>query len=167
MFLASACSGLCAIYWSQVLGGEWRCSWSSADRQLHLSEQQFNCLLIASYVRDLTGYVNRHAWLLQILSFSDCEWTSAICVLVWPRDNILLYIDLGQHCFGTLGNGLLPDGIKPRPEQYWPIISEDMCHPPETNLTDILKIHYVILKIAKFMVTVAPPMCQWLNINGQ
>ena len=31
-FLASSCSCLCAIYWSQVLNGEWRCSWSSADR---------------------------------------------------------------------------------------------------------------------------------------
>ena len=25
--------GLCAIYWSQVLSGAWRCSWSSADRR--------------------------------------------------------------------------------------------------------------------------------------
>ena len=33
MFLISACSCLCAIYWSQVLNGEWRCSWSSADRR--------------------------------------------------------------------------------------------------------------------------------------
>ena len=33
MFLVSTCSCLCAIYWSQVLSGEWRCSWSSADRR--------------------------------------------------------------------------------------------------------------------------------------
>ena len=33
MFLVSACSCLCAIYWSQVFSGEWRCSWSSADRR--------------------------------------------------------------------------------------------------------------------------------------
>ena len=32
MFLVSACGCLCAIYWSQVLSWEWRCSWSSADR---------------------------------------------------------------------------------------------------------------------------------------
>ena len=31
--------------WSQVLSGEWRCSWSSADRQLHLSDQPFICQL--------------------------------------------------------------------------------------------------------------------------
>ena len=33
MFLVLACSCLCAIYWNQVLSGEWRCSWSSADRR--------------------------------------------------------------------------------------------------------------------------------------
>ena len=33
MFLVSACSCLYAIYWSQMVGGEWRCSWSSADRR--------------------------------------------------------------------------------------------------------------------------------------
>ena len=30
LFVVSICSCLCAIYWSQVLSGEWRCSWSSA-----------------------------------------------------------------------------------------------------------------------------------------
>ena len=33
MFLISPCSCLCTIYWSHVLSGEWRCSWSSADRR--------------------------------------------------------------------------------------------------------------------------------------
>ena len=33
MFLVSSCSGLCAIYWSQLLSGESRCSWSSANRR--------------------------------------------------------------------------------------------------------------------------------------
>ena len=33
MFLVSASSCLCAIYWSLVLSGEWRYSWSSADRR--------------------------------------------------------------------------------------------------------------------------------------
>ena len=57
ILLESACSGLCATYWSQVLSGEWRCSWSSADRQCS------NCIWLinnwiaykgASYIRDLT-----------------------------------------------------------------------------------------------------------------
>ena len=33
MFLVLACSYLCTICWNQALSGEWRCSWSSADRQ--------------------------------------------------------------------------------------------------------------------------------------
>ena len=33
MFLDSACSCLRTIHWSQVFNGEWRCSWSSADRR--------------------------------------------------------------------------------------------------------------------------------------
>ena len=33
MFLILSCSCLCPIHWSQVLSREWRCSWSSADRQ--------------------------------------------------------------------------------------------------------------------------------------
>ena len=38
MFLVSSCSCLCPIHWSQVLSGEWRCSWSSADRRWTTSE---------------------------------------------------------------------------------------------------------------------------------
>ena len=33
MFLVPSCSCLCPIHWTQVLSREWRCSWSSADRQ--------------------------------------------------------------------------------------------------------------------------------------
>ena len=33
MILVSSCSCLCLIQWSQLLSREWRCSWSSADRQ--------------------------------------------------------------------------------------------------------------------------------------
>ena len=38
MLLVSACSCLCAIYWSQVLSREWR--WCCSN--LYLSDQQFN-----------------------------------------------------------------------------------------------------------------------------
>ena len=44
MFLVSACSCLCAIYWSQVLSGEWRCSWSSAGDAPTISEWPTNWL---------------------------------------------------------------------------------------------------------------------------
>ena len=33
MILVLSCSWLCPLHWSQVLSREWRCSWSSADRQ--------------------------------------------------------------------------------------------------------------------------------------
>ena len=57
MFLVSACSCLCAIYWSQVFSGEWRCSWSSADRRCSNYIWVINNLIAywnASYIRDLT-----------------------------------------------------------------------------------------------------------------
>ena len=55
--LVSSCSCLCPIYWSQVLSGEWRCSWRSADRRC-LNYiwviNNFIAYLGASYIRDLT-----------------------------------------------------------------------------------------------------------------
>ena len=57
MFLTFVCGWLCAIYWSQVLSGEWRCNWNSADRRCS------NCIWVinnsiayksAAYIRDLT-----------------------------------------------------------------------------------------------------------------
>ena len=33
MLLVSSSSCLCPVHWSPVLGREWRCSWSSADRR--------------------------------------------------------------------------------------------------------------------------------------
>ena len=33
MFLASSCSCLYKIYWSQLFSSEWRCSWNSANRR--------------------------------------------------------------------------------------------------------------------------------------
>ena len=56
MSLISSCSWICPIHSSQVLSQEWRCSWSSADRQLlqlHLSDQQFY-RQGAPYIRGLT-----------------------------------------------------------------------------------------------------------------
>ena len=57
MFLDSACICLHTIYWSQVFSGEWRCSWSSADRRCSNyiwvinNVMAFSC---ASYIRVLT-----------------------------------------------------------------------------------------------------------------
>ena len=38
LFLVLSCSCLCPIHWSQVVGQEWRCSWSSAERWFSNSE---------------------------------------------------------------------------------------------------------------------------------
>ena len=57
MFLIFACSCLCAIYWRQVLSGEWRCSWSSTDRRCSNYIWVINNSIAyysASYIRDLT-----------------------------------------------------------------------------------------------------------------
>ena len=55
MFLISSCSCLCAIYWSQVLSQEWRCSWSSADRQCSNYIWVINNFIAygASYIKEL------------------------------------------------------------------------------------------------------------------
>ena len=57
MLLESACSCLRATYWSQVLSGEWRRSWSSADRRCSnyiWLINNLNAYKGASYIRDLT-----------------------------------------------------------------------------------------------------------------
>ena len=57
MFLVSALSCLCAIYWNQVLSGEGRCSWSSAGRGCPNYIWVINNLIAyqsANYIRDLT-----------------------------------------------------------------------------------------------------------------
>ena len=66
MLLDSACSCLCATYWSQVLSGEWRCSWSSADRRCSNYIWVINNLIAykgAAYIRDLTVI----SWCIDIL----------------------------------------------------------------------------------------------------
>ena len=59
MFLVSACSCLCAIYWSQLLSRELICSWSNADRWCSNCIWMTNNLIAywsAAYIRDLTAY---------------------------------------------------------------------------------------------------------------
>ena len=88
MFLVSACICLCVIYWSQVLSGEWRCSWSSADRRCSNYIWVINNLIAyysATYIRDLT--VGQH-WLIKplpepILS-EQCGWGLGGFLRWWP-----------------------------------------------------------------------------------
>ena len=76
MFLVSACRCLCTIYWSQVLSGELRCSWSSADRRCS------NCIWVisnwiayynSSYIRGMTVHYLGNG----LVPLGDDLW--------WPR----------------------------------------------------------------------------------
>ena len=61
MFLISSGSCLCTMYWSQMLSGKWRCSWSSADRRCSNFIWVTNYLIAyqsASYIRDLTVIIH-------------------------------------------------------------------------------------------------------------
>ena len=45
-FLVSSCSCLCAIYWSQVLSQEWRCSWSALTGDAPTTSERSTILLL-------------------------------------------------------------------------------------------------------------------------
>ena len=57
MFLDSVCSCLRTIYRNQVFSGEWRCSWSSADRRCSNYIWWINNFIAypsEAYIRDMT-----------------------------------------------------------------------------------------------------------------
>ena len=57
MFLISPCSYPFPFHWSQVLSREWRCSWSSADRQYSnciCVINKFSAYWSVAYIRSLT-----------------------------------------------------------------------------------------------------------------
>ena len=60
MILASSCSCRCPIHWSQVLSREWRCSWSSTDRQSSNYIRMINNFIgywSVTYIRGLTVHI--------------------------------------------------------------------------------------------------------------
>ena len=66
--LVSSCRRHCPIHWSQVLGREWRWSWSSADMRCYnfiWVINNFIAYLCASYIRGLTVHVPH---------YSDVTW---------------------------------------------------------------------------------------------
>ena len=104
MFLASSCSCLCPIQWSQVLSREWRCSWSSADRRC------FNYIWVidnfiaywgATYIRDLTvnQQINTHNHLPRQLS---------IIWIYFVEDMQFIHIDIWDFLVFFLILGILP-----------------------------------------------------------
>ena len=102
MFLVCSCSCICAIYWSQLLSREWRCSWSSVDRRCSnyiWVIDNFIAYYGASYIRGFT------------VTFINFIWTNPNFVnSLWLSDTIMvteIWVNIGS------GNGLLPDGTKP------------------------------------------------------
>ena len=85
MLLDSACSCLCATYWSQVLSREWRCSWSSADRRCSNYIGVINNLMAykgASYIRDLTVHMflpEARFDLVCVCGVCVCVWRASVC----------------------------------------------------------------------------------------
>ena len=60
MFRVSSFSCLCPSYWCQLLGREWRCSWSCADRRCFNYIWVINDFIArwsVTYIRDLTVHV--------------------------------------------------------------------------------------------------------------
>ena len=85
MFLVSSCCCLCPIHWYQVLGWEWGCSWSSADRRCSNYFWVINNVIAylgAAYIREFTVLIYLiRVWLHWIVScfftlFSCCTNTA-------------------------------------------------------------------------------------------
>ena len=94
MSLASSCSCLCPVQWSQVLSWEWRCSRSSADRRCSnyiWVIDHFISYQSASYIRDLMVYIYLYTglalywlkYLMKIVTNFPYSFNS-----LWPSDAI-------------------------------------------------------------------------------
>ena len=93
MFLISSCSCLCAIYWSQVLSWEWRCSRSSADRRCSNYIWVINNLIACqggTYIGGLTLFTGRGK--LTIL-YQDCT------IFLFPVSGGQQYVVEGTYAY--------------------------------------------------------------------
>ena len=80
MFFVSSCSCLRSIHWSQVLSWEWRCSWSSADRQCSNYIWVINNFIAykgATYIRGFTV-----VWILVTLTEITHHFSAMDLVLI-------------------------------------------------------------------------------------
>ena len=100
MFLVSAYTCFCATYWSQVFSGEWRCSWSSADRRCSNNIWVISNLIAyksASYIRDLTVILYENCiWI--IIKFTSCKISTCRDMHV-PRRFRSYYIICSCTCY--------------------------------------------------------------------
>ena len=88
MLLESACSCLRATYWSQVLSGEWRCSWSSADRRCSNYIWLINNLIVykgAAYIRDLTVIVTNTGKIDRYPNATKHDKPWNVCTFLWAQ----------------------------------------------------------------------------------
>ena len=79
MFLVLSCSCLCPIHWSQVLSLEWKCSWSSANRQCSNYIWVINNFIAfwgASYIRGFMVYYRPFVWTVR------CHFSHAHIIIV-------------------------------------------------------------------------------------
>ena len=111
MFIVSPSSCLCAIFWSQVSSGEWRYSWSSADRRCSNYIGVINNLISyesASYIRDLmvyryNGYKANLTYILETMPSTDGQTDRQV--------------ESSMHPSNFIGLGYKDDLLR------------DMCHP--------------------------------------
>ena len=102
MFPVWACSCLCAVYWSQVLSREWRCSWSSADRRCSNYIWVINNLIAyysGSYIRDLMVYIYIYICIyIYTYTYRDVSGNTWMCMLCSPD---IAYIHICCEAYGT------------------------------------------------------------------
>ena len=122
MFLVSVCSGLCAVYWSQVSSGEWRCSWSRADRRCSNYIWVINNLIFyqsASYIRDLTVVIFFFLWNCP-QDLAD-DWSTLALVMAWRRQ-------AKSHCLNKCWTSFMMSYGVFRPHWVnWPHLSRFHC----------------------------------------
>ena len=104
MFLIVSCSCLCPIHWSQVFSWEWRCSWSSANRQCCNIWMMNSCIVYkgVAYIRGLTVFTWPQ-WFKHFYQFfvkiSIVAMTLSHSHIVWAWMNTLVLNNLSiQSC---------------------------------------------------------------------
>ena len=139
MFLISISICLCAIYWSQVLSREWRCSWSSTSRQWSKYIWVINSFIAyycAPYMRDLM-VIDVKSKLVQVMA-----WCHQAC------------------------SGLVPSGNKPLPGPYsveaFTQLPYGITRPQWVNQCKIIFFHKFSLELSS--VKLVSFLC-WVNWN--
>ena len=91
LFFLSCCC-LCAIYWSQMLSREWRCSWSSTDRQCSNYIWVVNKFITyqgVSYIRDLT-----------VTRMTNTKLINSLYTESFKKKNVLAFSTILEHWSG-------------------------------------------------------------------